>query len=78
MGHGTLETTCDEVAYTKEINIINLIVDVMPPYNIILGRSFMNALKAVISTQYLVLKYPLPRECVCIIRGNQQISQEFY
>lgn len=55
-----LETTCGEGVDDRAINFNYLIVEDMSPYNIILGRATINTLRAVISTQYLVMKYSLP------------------
>lgn len=53
-GHLTLETTCGEGADSKTIDDNYLIVDVVSPCTIIIGRPSINALREVISTQYLI------------------------
>lgn len=78
MGHVTLSTTCSEGVNAKTIDISYLIVDTMSPYKIILGRPTINALRAVMSTRYLTLKYPLIDARVCIIRRDQQVARVCY
>lgn len=56
-GHLTLETTYGEGTNTKGIKVRYLIVDSLSPYIIILSRTVTNTLEAVISSQYLVVKY---------------------
>lgn len=73
-GHMTLATTYGEGEDAKEVNVGYLIVDSLSPYNVILGRTNINALRAIISTQYLVLKYPFPGGKVGKIQGDQQIG----
>lgn len=58
-GHITQERIYGVALESMVIKVNYLIVDVLSPYNVILGRSVINALWAVISTQYLVLKYTL-------------------
>lgn len=78
MIHVTLETTCGEAADAKEIDANYLIVDALSLYKIIIGRLDINTLGEIISTIYIVLKYPLPGGRVSTIRGDQQIAQEYY
>lgn len=74
----TLEITCGEGADTKAIDASYLIMDALSPYNIILGQPTINAIRTIISTQYLGLKYMMPGGQVGMIRGDQQITQECY
>lgn len=60
IGHITLETTRGEGADAKPIDVNYLIMDIISPYNIILGRPTINALGATMSIWYLTLKYSLP------------------
>lgn len=60
------------------IDVNYLIVDTLSPYNIILERPTINALGEVISSLYVVLKYPLPRGRVGKIKGDQLIAQECF
>lgn len=70
MGHISLETTCGKGIDVREINANYLIMDVVTPYNIILGRMANNALVAIVSTFYLTLKYLLPDRRAGTIYGN--------
>lgn len=53
IGYVTLKTTCREEADVEIIDVNYLIIDIMSPYNIILGRPTINSLGAVVSTRYL-------------------------
>lgn len=74
----TLETTCGKDVDAKTIDVNYLIVDASLSYNIIIWWPTINALGAVISILYMVLKYPLPRRRVGTIRGDQPIARECY
>ena len=54
-----------------------LVVDRPSVYNIILGRSTLNALKAVVSTYHLAMKFLIPID-VGIFRGNQEGARKCY
>ena len=60
---------------TKEIDF--LIVDCPSTYNIILGRPALNRLRAVTSTYYLKVKFPIAYR-VGEIRGDQVLARECY
>ena len=60
---------------TKEIDF--LIVDSPSTYNIILGRLAFNRLRAVTSTYYLKVKFPIAYG-VGEIRGDQALTRECY
>lgn len=75
MVHVTLRTTFGEGEVVRAVEVSYIIVDVISPYNIITGRPIINALGAVISTMYLILKYQIPSRHVETIRGDQHDSQ---
>ncbi|GMN48314.1 hypothetical protein TIFTF001_017486 [Ficus carica] len=54
-----------------------IVVDRPSVYNIILGRSTLNALKAVVSTYHLAMKFPTPN-VVGVFRGNQEGDRKCY
>lgn len=56
----------------------NLIVDIVSPYNTIFGLSAINALRAVISTLYLTLKYLLPDGRIGTNRGDKKEAHKCY
>jgi hypothetical protein len=60
MGHITLLTTFGDKENAKTIKVRYLVVRTLcASYNIIIGMPAFNALGAVMSTLYLVIKYPL-------------------
>lgn len=78
MRYVTLKITCGEGANAKTIDLKYLILDIMSPYNIILGSLTINSLGAVVSTRYLTLKYLFINGKVGTIRGDQQVARECY
>lgn len=66
-----METIYGEGEDTKDIDVSYLNVNALFPYNIILGFQVINALGAVISTRYLILKYSLPGGKVGAIKGDE-------
>ena len=60
---------------TKKIDF--LIVECPSTYNIILGRPALNRLRAVTSTYYLKVKFPIAHG-VGEIKGDQVLAREYY
>ena len=54
-----------------------LIVDAPSAYNILLGRPFLNVIRAIPSAYHMVIKFPTTNG-VGMVRGNQRISKECY
>ena len=54
-----------------------IVVDRPSIYNIILGRPTLNALKAVVSTYHLAIKFPIPNG-IGVFRGNQEGAKKCY
>ena len=54
-----------------------LIVDALSVYNMLLGRPFLNAIRAVPSAYHMVIKFPTANG-VGMVRGNQRIARECY
>ena len=73
----TLPITLDKVPNRVVHMIYFLIVDHPSAYNIILGRSFLVATKAVISMHYLTMKIPAAQE-VITIKEDQQSTRDCY
>ncbi|GMN46038.1 hypothetical protein TIFTF001_015224 [Ficus carica] len=54
-----------------------IVVDRSTVYNIILGRPTLNALKAVVSTYHLAMKFSIPSK-IEVFRGNQEGARKCY
>lgn len=78
MCYVTLESTCSEGADTKTISANFLIVDILSPYNIILGHPVINALEENVSTWYLTLKCLLLYGIVETVKVDQQVAHDCY
>ena len=73
----TLPVTLGKVLH-RVIHMIDfLIIDYQGAYNIILGRPFLVATKAVVSMYYLAMKVPAAHE-VITIKGDQQSAHGYY
>lgn len=75
MVHVTLRTIFGEGEDVGTVEVSYIIVDVISPYNIIIGRPIINALGVVTSTMYLILKYQIPSRRVETVIGDQHDSQ---
>ncbi|XP_052299748.1 uncharacterized protein LOC127903121 [Citrus sinensis] len=73
----TLPVTLGKVPHRVVHMIDFLIVDHPGAYNIILGRPFLVATKAVVSMHYLTMKVPAAQE-VITIKGDQQSARGCY
>ena len=73
----TLPVTLSKVSHHIVHMIDFLIVDYAGAYNIILGRPFLVATKAMVSMQYLAMKVPTAQE-VITIKGDQQSAHGCY
>lgn len=60
--HITLKITCGSEVCVKTVKVKYLVMDLLSPYNAILGRPAFNLLRAVMSTCHLSLKYQLHEE----------------
>lgn len=74
----TLKITSDSIADSNVIEVNYLMADALSTYNVILCQPTINSLEVIISTQYMVLKYPLPNRRVGTVRGDQESAQECY
>ena len=54
-----------------------LIVDAPSAYNMLLGRPFLNAIKAVPSAYHMIIKFPTVNG-VGTVRGDQRVARECY
>ena len=54
-----------------------LIVDAPSAYNMLLGRPYLNTIRAIPSTYHMVIKFPTENG-VRMVRGNQRVARECY
>ncbi|GAV71999.1 hypothetical protein CFOL_v3_15488 [Cephalotus follicularis] len=54
-----------------------MVVDTPSPYNAIIGRPGLNLMEAIVSTRYLLMKFPT-RFGVGEARGDQQVARQCY
>ncbi|GAU46524.1 hypothetical protein TSUD_402540 [Trifolium subterraneum] len=79
MGHVTLVTTFGEKENAKTIKVRYLVVKTtFTSYNIIIGRPAFNTLGAVLSTLYLLMKYPLDDGKIGTVRRDQAQRRQRY
>jgi hypothetical protein len=63
----------------KAVKVKYLVIKTpLSSYNIIIGRPTFNALGAIMSMQYLMVKYPLDNGRVEILRGDQATARKCY
>ncbi|XP_015970612.1 uncharacterized protein LOC107494090 [Arachis duranensis] len=70
MGSVWLQTTLGEQPLSKTHDIQYLVVDYFSPYNLILGRPFLNRFTAIVSTVHLCVKFPMQDNIVATVHGN--------
>ncbi|XP_015942775.1 uncharacterized protein LOC107468047 [Arachis duranensis] len=78
MGSIWLQTTLGEQPASRTHDIQYLVVDSFSPYNLILGRPFLNRFAAIISTVHLCIKFPLQDDTVAIVHGDLQDARHCY
>ncbi|GAV89594.1 LOW QUALITY PROTEIN: hypothetical protein CFOL_v3_33008, partial [Cephalotus follicularis] len=54
----------------------DLVVDTSSPYNAIVGRPRLNLMEAIVSTRYLLMKFPTSFG-VGEVRGDQQVAKQY-
>ena len=54
-----------------------LVVDAPSAYNMLLGRPFLNAIKAIPSAYHMMIKFPIVSG-VGMVRGDQRVAREWY
>ncbi|XP_015971086.1 uncharacterized protein LOC107494553 [Arachis duranensis] len=72
LGSVWLQTTLGEQPLSKTQDIQYLIVDCFSPYNVILGRPFLNRFAAIVSTYHLCVKFPVQDNIVATIHSDLQ------
>ncbi|XP_072076839.1 uncharacterized protein [Arachis hypogaea] len=78
IGSVWLQTTLGEHPLSKTCDIQYLVVDCFSPYNIILGRPFLNKFGAIVSTVHLCVKFPLQDDHVVTIHGDHKEARQCY
>ncbi|XP_072084316.1 uncharacterized protein [Arachis hypogaea] len=78
LGSVWLQTTLGEQPLSKTNDIQYLVVDCFSPYNIILGRPFLNKFGAIVSTVHLCVKFPLQDNQVVTIHGDHKEARQCY
>jgi len=77
-GYFELYATFGEEKSCKTIKIQNLVIIANTSYNILLGRSSINQLMAIVSTPHLAMKFPSPSEDILTIHIDQKEVRECY
>ncbi|XP_072087011.1 uncharacterized protein [Arachis hypogaea] len=78
LGSVWLQTTLGEQPFSKTNDIQYLVVDCFSPYNLILGRPFLNKFGAIVSTVHLCVKFPLQDDQVATIHGDHKEARQCY
>ncbi|XP_016172910.1 uncharacterized protein LOC107615355 [Arachis ipaensis] len=78
LGSVWLQTTLGEHPLSKTNDIQYLVVDCFSPYNLILGRPFLNKFGAIVSTVHLCVKFPLQDDQVATIHGDHKEARQCY
>ncbi|XP_052197409.1 uncharacterized protein LOC127804575 [Diospyros lotus] len=65
--------------HPDDLVVVSVVVaNFLAPYNVLLGRPFLNALGAVVSTSQLSLKFPVSNTRVGVIRSDQKEARQCY
>jgi len=75
-GYVDLITTFGRGNKTKKIKIRYLVVDASTSYNVLLGRSSLNKLGAIVSTPHLAMKFPTEKGEISTVYVNQKDAQQ--
>nr|XP_025632973.1 uncharacterized protein LOC112727450 [Arachis hypogaea] len=78
LGSVWLQTTLGEEPLSKTQDIQYLVVDCFSPYNVILGRPFLNKFAAIVSTYHLCVKFPVQDNRIATIHGDLQEARQCY
>ncbi|XP_029154501.1 uncharacterized protein [Arachis hypogaea] len=78
LGSVWLQTTLGEQPLSKTQDIQYLVVDYFSPYNLILGRPFLNRFAAIVSTIHLCVKFPVQDNVVATIDSDLQEARQCY
>ncbi|XP_072084746.1 uncharacterized protein [Arachis hypogaea] len=78
MGSVWLQTTLGEQPLSKTQDVQYLVVDCFSPYNVILGRPFLNKFTAIVSTFHLCVKFPVQDNIVATIHSDLHEARQCY
>ncbi|XP_057757888.1 uncharacterized protein LOC130976943 [Arachis stenosperma] len=78
LGSVWLQTTLGEQPLFKTQDIQYLVVDCFSPYNLILGRPFLNRFAAIVSIVHLCVKFSVQDNLVATIHGDLHEARECY
>nr|XP_025611805.1 uncharacterized protein LOC112705167 [Arachis hypogaea] len=78
MGSVWLQTTLGKFPSSKTSDIQYLVVDCFSPYNLILGRPFLNRFGTIVSTIHLCVKFPLQDNTIATIHNDAREARECY
>ena len=59
----------------KEVMVTFIVVRSFSPYTAILGRPWIHAMGAILSTLHVKVKFPT-EQGVAVVRGNQQVARQ--
>ncbi|XP_075646010.1 uncharacterized protein LOC142617142 [Castanea sativa] len=59
----------------KEVMVTFIVINSFSPYTAILGRPWIHAMRAVLSTLLVKVKFPIEHGIV-VVRGNQQVAKQ--
>ena len=59
----------------KEVMVTFIVVSSFSPYMAILGRPWIQAMRAIPSTLHVKVKFPT-KQCVVVVRGSQQVARQ--
>jgi len=77
-GYIELYTTFNLEGASKTLKIRYLVINANTSYNIILGRSSLNKLGAIVSTPHLAMKFPSLSGDILTIHVDQKVAREYY
>ncbi|XP_025661287.1 uncharacterized protein [Arachis hypogaea] len=77
-GYVWLRTTVGESPNLKTLDIQFFVVDCAGPYNVILGRPYLNSFGDIISIIHLCVKFPVQDNIVVMVHADQKEARQCY
>ncbi|XP_052114525.1 uncharacterized protein LOC127745613 [Arachis duranensis] len=78
LGTVWLQTTLGEHPLSKTQDIQYLVVDCFSPYNLILGRPFLNKFGAIVSTVHLCVKFHVQDNIIATVHSDHREARHCY